>query len=194
MIRLNFIPAQARTQRTNLVGEDFGGVPGEIILGGIVALAGFLVLVHVALAGVAVYKLARHKILEVRWGSLGADRQAYDEVTRELSGLQLKMNTLRPITSAQGLDWARLLNELSDSVPKGVWLREVVYDKSSFTIYGSSVSKVKNEMVEAGNFVAAIKEQPSIRENFAGVDVDSIQRRENTSVSIADFSLKVRRK
>jgi Tfp pilus assembly protein PilN len=104
------------------------------------------------------------------------------------------MNSLRPITVIPQFHWARLLNDISDSVPKGVWLREIIFEKGSMSIYGSSVSKMKTEMVETGNFVASLKEKFSIQESFAGVDVDSIQRRENTAVSIADFNLKAKGK
>ncbi len=194
MIKLNFIPEQQRKARAGIVGEDFGGISGEVIVGIFVAIAGFLILVHTSLAGVAVYKLTSYKILEVRWNGLGADKKACDGVADELKTLQARMNSVRPISSAQQFHWARLLNEISDSVPKGVWLREIFFEKGSMAVYGSTVSKMKTEMVETGNFVAALKEKPGIKDSFGGVDVDSIQRRENTSVSIADFTLKAKRK
>ncbi len=194
MIKLNFIPEQQRCQGGGLIAEDIGGVRTEIIVGGIAALLGFLVVVHLLLAAGAVYRMASYKILEARWNAMSGDQKAYNEVSNEIKSIQGKMAVVRPITSAQSLHWARFLNELSDSVPKGVWLRELVFEKKDLTIHGSSVSKMRNEMVEAGNFVAALKEKQSIRDSFTGVDVDSIQRRESVAVSIADFSLKAKRK
>lgn len=194
MIKLNFIPEQQRRPSAGIVGELFGGVPGEVVVGVLAALAALFIFMHIALAGVAVYKLASHKILESRWDSMAADKKVCDQIADELKALQARMNSLRPITAVPQLHWAMLLNELSDSVPKGVWLREVLFEGGSMTIYGSSVSKMKNEMVETGNFVAALKEKPSIKSSFLGVDVDSIQRRENTTASIADFTLKAKRK
>jgi Tfp pilus assembly protein PilN len=104
------------------------------------------------------------------------------------------MNAVRPITSLQQIRWARLLNEISDSIPKGVWLREILFEKGTIAIYGSSVSKMQTEMVEAGNFVAALKEKASIKEGFSGVNIDSIQSRENSPVAVADFTLKAKSK
>ena len=194
MIKLNFIPEQQRPQRGGIVGELFGGVPGEIIVGVLAALVAFFILMHTALAGTAVFKLASHKILEVRWDSMAADKKVCDQVADDLKAIQARTNSLRPIASVARLHWARLLNEISDSVPKGVWLREILFENGSMAIYGSSVSKMKTEMVETGNFVAALKEKSSIKDSFISVDVDSIQRRENTAVSIADFTLKAKRK
>ena len=39
MIKLNFIPQGQRKQQANLSGEGFGGIPGEVVVGLIVALA-----------------------------------------------------------------------------------------------------------------------------------------------------------
>ena len=194
MIRLNFIPEQQRPQRSGIVGEYFGGVPGEVLAAALLALVGAFILMHAALAGIAVYKLASHKILEVRWNSMAEDKKVCDGIADELKAIQARLNSLRPIISVPQLHWARLLNELSDSVPKGVWLREILFERGAMAIYGSSVSKMQTEMVETGNFVAALKEKPTIKEGFTGVDIDSIQRRENAAVSIADFTLKAKRK
>ena len=57
MIKLNFIPELHRKHRAGIVGEDFGGIPGEVIVGIFVAIAGVLIFAHTALAGIAVYKL-----------------------------------------------------------------------------------------------------------------------------------------
>ncbi len=194
MIKLNFIPEQRGREGSGLFTEDIGGVPAEIIVGGLVALAGFLVAVHMVLAGVAVYRMASYKILEARWHGMSVDQKAYDGVSNEIKAIQAKLGGVRPITSAQSLHWAQFLNDLSDSIPKGVWLRELLFEKKDLTIYGSSVSKMKNEMVEAGDFVAALKMKDSVRDSFTSVDVDSIQRRDNIAVPIADFSLKAKRK
>lgn len=194
MIKVNFIPQEARKTRGNIWQDGFGPLPREVILGILVAGAGLLVLAHVTLAGLALIKAAQHTMLQVRWSLMGEQKRVLDNITNETKTLQLKMNALRVITSAQGVVWARLMNEVSDSVPRGVWIREIRFQKGLLTIDGSAVSKVKNEMIIVNNFVAALKEQPELKKSFSGIDVSSIVRRENTALSIADFTLKVARK
>jgi hypothetical protein len=194
MIKLNFIPEYARKRGGGFLEEGVGGVAAESILGGVIAFFGLIVLGHVLLAGMTLYKMANYKMIEARWSAMGADKKAYDEITGELGKLQAKMNSLRPITSAGQVPWARLLNDVSDSVPKGVWLREILFENGTLAVYGSSVSKMSNEMVEAGNFVAALKKTYTIKEHFLGMDIDSIQRRQNMAVAVADFSLKAKYK
>ncbi len=193
MIKINFIPQETRKKRGNPWQDGFGPIPREEVIGFLVAAAAILVSFHIFWAVMALVKVAQHTMLEVRWGALGPEKKALDEVTNETKLLQTKMNALRIITAEQGGNWARLLNEVSDSVPKGVWIREMKFEKGVLTINGSAVSKDKSEMIIVNNFVAAIKDQSAMKKGFVSIDVDSILQRENSLLSIADFSMKARR-
>ncbi|MBF0594211.1 MAG: PilN domain-containing protein [Candidatus Omnitrophica bacterium] len=193
MIRVNFIPQELRKDRGDLWAEGFGALSREVIIGILVAAAGVLLFLHLILGGMALGKVAEHAMLQARWSSLGPEKRVLDSITNETKALQTRMNSVKVITSAQGVVWARLMNEVSDSVPKGLWIREIKFDKGQLTISGSAVSKVKNEMIVVNNFVDTLKAQPQLKKSFSGIDVDSIQRRENTALSIADFSLKAKR-
>jgi len=155
---------------------------------------GFLLFVHLSLTGILLFQIGRHHILQGQWNSMAADKKVFDDISTETKNIQNRLNSLKPITSQMGLRWARILNDVSDSVPKGIWLRQLEFSKGLLTITGSSVSKMENEMTAAGNFVAALKGKPGLKDYFSGVDIDSIQRREGATLSIADFRLKAKRK
>jgi|GEM_PF-334563 len=194
MIRINFIPQQLRRRTGNFWAEGFGSLPREVILGAFVGAAMILAVVHVLLAGVALAKVAQHTLLEVRWGALSPKKKVLDDVINQTKEVQTKISALKVIAIDQGVVWAKLLNEVSDSVPNGAWLRDVLYIKGVLTIEGSAVSKVRNEMIIVNNFVAALKEKPLFKSGFVGIDVDSIEGRKDTALSIADFVLKARLK
>ena len=194
MIRVNFIPQELRKGRDHFWQDGLGSLAREVILGVFIAVAGFLLLLHAVLAGVALVKVAQHTILQVRWSSLGPEKKVLDDITNETKALQTRMNVLKVITSSQGIVWARLMNEVSDRVPKGVWIREMRFERGLLVIDGSAVSKARNEMIIVNNFVSALKECPELKAGFISMDVDSIERRGNTALSIADFSLKAKRK
>ena len=194
MIKTNFIPENFRKERSDIFQNGFAQVSQEVSAGIIIAGIGFLILIHVLLGLVAVFKVAHHQVLLVRWNSLSTDKKALDIITQETQALQKKMFSLKPITSSQGIVWGELMNEISDSLPKGVWLREMRYDKDQLMIKGSAVSKTNNEVIITGNFVSALKEQPVVKEQFTGLQVESIERRENAALSIVDFLLKAKLK
>jgi Tfp pilus assembly protein PilN len=194
MIKTNFIPENLRKERTDIFQDGFAQVPQEVSAGIVIAGIGFLFLFHVLLGLVAVFKVAHHQVLLVHWNSLATDKKALDVITQETQALQKKMFSLKPISSARGIEWGKLMNEISDSLPKGVWLREIRYDKDQVMIRGSAVSKTNDEVILAGNFVSALKEKPVVKEQFTGLQVDSIERRENAALSIVDFLLKAKLK
>ena len=193
MIRLNFIPEYERKDKGGLLSDGWG-IPPEVVAGIIFAVVGFVLLVHVSLGALAAFKLAQQQLLQVQWNAMAADKKVVNDVFSETKAMQAKFTALKPITSQANFLWAHLLNDISDSVPKGIWLREIAFNRGILNISGSAVSKMKDEMISAGNFVSALKEKPTMKESFTGIDIDSIQRREDTALSIADFSLKAKQK
>jgi Tfp pilus assembly protein PilN len=194
MIRLNFIPEQLRKERSGLLSHGVGGVPTEIPVGVMVFIFGFLLLVHFLLIGAFLVQVGGHQVLQIKWNGMAADKKIFDDISNQSKAILDRLSSLKPITSQTGPRWSRVLNDISDSVSKGVWLREIDFSKGLLTISGSSVSKMENEMVAAGNFVSALKTKPSMTEYFSGVEIDSIQRREGVSLAIADFRMKAKRK
>ncbi len=173
--------------------DGIGPVPLEAVLGIFAAAAAGLLAVHLVMMAFTAGKLVQQGMLSVRWNSLASEKKVLDDISSETKSLQTKMNALRPITSVQIVSWGRLLNDISDSVPKGVWLRQIRFEGTSLTIDGSAISKMRDEMIITNNFVAALKDRASVRAGFTGIDVDSISRRGKTALSIADFSLKARK-
>lgn len=194
MIKLNFVPQSLRKNRGNFWMSGFGPLSREVILGSLVAAGFVLIVLHLVLAGITVAKFTQQAVLQVRWASLGPEKKVFDDISKEIKTFQTKMGTVKAITSVQGVLWAKLLNDISDCVPKGVWIREINFKMGVLLINGSAVSKVKEEMMIINNFVALLKDKPSVKDNFLGIDVDSIAHRDNSALSVADFSLKIKRK
>lgn len=194
MIKINLLPENLRKDKTGLLDGGFGSVPSEVVLGIFIAAGVFVFIVHFILAAVAIGKITQHRILEARWQTMAAQKMKYDTVFDEAKILQARMNTLKPMTAERGLGWSKLMNDISDSVPKGVWLKEIALNKKVLTISGSAVSRVQAEMMAAGSFTAALKEKPLVINAFSIVDVDSIQRRDVQGLAVADFTIKAKLK
>ncbi|NLE65340.1 MAG: PilN domain-containing protein [Elusimicrobia bacterium] len=193
MIRVDLIPEKDRRPRASLFGGPGDGPAREVIVGILVAVVGFFLALHLLVGLGMLWRMADHAALRMRWSSLGTERQKVDAVLDEQAVLDGKLLAVKPLMPAKPVSWTRFLNEVSDSVPQGVWLRGFVYDKDILMIYGSAVSKTKNEMVITGDFVAALKASSMVENFFGGIAVDAIQRREGFSVPVVDFALKAQR-
>lgn len=194
MIKANFIPENLRKERSDLLQDGFVQVPKEIAAGILLAGIGFLILVHALFGLVALIKVGQYQVMLARWNAMSSEKKELDTITQETQVLQKKMFSLKPITSARGIVLGKMMNEISDSIPRGVWLREIRYDGALLSIKGSAVSKVNNEVIIAGDFVTALKEKPAITEHFMGLQLESIERRENSVAAIVDFLLKAKMK
>ena len=194
MIKVNFVPEGLRKEKGGLFDQGLGDMPKEVFVGIVVAAIAFLLAVHLLLGLAAVFKIAHQQVLQAKWKSMSTDKAVLDGLMSETRALQARMNTLKPFTSEGNMLWAGLLKDIAGSFRKGAWLRQLDYRKGLLVITGSAVSKTKGEMIVAYSIVSALKVRPSFKEYFSTLDIDSIQRRDNPALSVADFALKARRK
>ena len=98
------------------------------------------------------------------------------------------------MTVKKKIAWSQKLNDISDRIPRGVWLNKLSFDNKILIIDGSAVSKAKDEMISLGNFVENLKTTPSIIDNLDNIDLGSYQRRQIKVVEVMDFVITVRLK
>lgn len=117
MIEINLLPAELRKKEVtrfampNILNRQF-----------IMGLAALFVAVHALLGGLAVYQTAQLGYLKSQIASL---KEATKETTKQKSELKASRELMGQIEqmTQRKFSWARLLNSLSGSVPKGLWLR-----------------------------------------------------------------------
>jgi Tfp pilus assembly protein PilN len=194
IIRLNFIPAEMRREKNRWFSAGIAGIPPERIVGILLAAAVLLILFHIVLLAVMAVKYTENRILEARWSASSPEKQSVDLLSNETRELRSALDAFKPVLSQGNIHWPRLLADISASMPKGIWLTSMTYADGQLVIMGSSVSKTRNEMVSPGMLVSALKQKDSVQRFLAAIDVDSIQRREATALSIVDFTLKARQK
>ena len=195
MIKINLVPEVSRKDKGGFLNGGVGEYPQEVVAGILVAVFGFLFVIHALLGGAALYKVVERNMLQERWNSLVADKKVVDEILGQIQAVQMKMTSLRPITSVNPVLWSRFMKDVSLSVPKGASLKQVSLEKGVLIIKGSAISRKKNEMVLAGQFVATLKQKKTFVDYFIDVDVDySIQRQEAGLLSVANLNLKARLK
>ena len=195
MININLIPIALRKKSGHKGIEAMGiNLPHEIIIGVGAGFALLLILLHVALGIVMANQMARHTTAQWEWERLLPDKNNLDAIANEVKDLKKKMNTIRDITAKQSIGWSRNLNVISDSMPKGLWLRRIALDAHSFVIEGSAVSKMQNEISTVGDFVSNLKKDEVFMKAFVGLEVNSIQRTKKNTTDLAEFSITVKQR
>lgn len=197
MVQINLLPATKKKKYRKRIEL-------QIKVGPII-----FVLVGIMLAIILIWAL-----LGVRLGAAKRDLSKVDEELRSLKFTLEKLTKLKAdkkeLTGKlefmdQHLErkvlWARNLNQLSNLVPQGIWLKKVAlsiekgeqlsrYDK--IEIEGSAVSLQAEEMINLiGGFMSALKKDEFFSEQFSEIQLISSQTKKGKGgkIEIMDFKL-----
>ncbi len=166
----------------------------EKLLGVVIGFIFFLLIINVILQLFIFVQFAQFKGLKKKWEKILPDKQNTDRIITELRTLQGKIKPIEELTANERISWSQKLNNISDSVPRGVWLNKIFLREKELSIEGSTVSKSKDEMIIVHGFAANLKNQENFLKDFAGFEVDSIQRRKIQNLDLADFIIKAKLK
>lgn len=189
MIDINLIPPVLRKNSGNGLSALSINIPQEIlwgVLGGVVCLA---LMVHLVLGALWLTAEGHLSLDKLQWQKVVSDKSKLDGIYNQSRELKNKIRALSDITVNKIVAWSPKLNAISDAVPRGLWLRKMLLDKTSMTIEGSAVSKNHDEISNVGNFVSALKKNEVFMKDFASLEVNSIQRSKRNSIEVADFTI-----
>ena len=190
MLNINLVPENLRKKREKTINPLAAmNIPVEVMVGLVGGLFCLLILVHLSLWFVVSQKLAEKRKLDREMEGLLIYKRETDAVIKELRVLQEKKSAIEKMTSAPKILWAPKFNDISDSMPRGVWLSKISLDQGVFTINGSAVSKGSDEMMGVVELTSKLKGEKEFIKNLKSMEVGPIQRRKIESVEIADFSI-----
>jgi len=193
MIEINLVPDHLRKKsKSSIFPFTALRVPREAIIGLVGGLIVLLVLVHVFFQVIIFVKFAQHAHQKAQWASILPEKEKLDVILNEMRSLDGKLKAIEQITTGERLSWAQKLNDISDSLPKGVWLNKISLGEKVLLIDGSVVSREKGEIASVGHFVTNLKKQKGFMQGLQNIEVGTIQKRKIKSVEAADFLITVK--
>jgi hypothetical protein len=194
MIDINLIPAALRKNGSGDAHSLKINIPHEILIGVGAGLIFLIVAVHLILGAVWLLGSVRLSHYNGEWQKVLPDKTILDSMSKESDDLKKKINTITDMTTKNAVLWAPKFNAISDSLPRGVWLRKMTLDKEALTMEGSVVSKTQNEIKNVGMFLSALKQDNDFMKDFSSLEENSIQGGRNNSVEVTDFSVRAKLK
>ncbi len=164
-------------------------IPKEILLGVGSGLILLMVMTHLILSAIWLVEMGRLSGDGAVWQKVMPDKTEYDSINKESGDLKKKIRMVSDMTTGKSVFWAPKFNAISDSLPKGLWIRRMTLDKTGLTIEGSVVSKNQNEINDVGKFLSALKQNDGFMKDFSSLEVNSIQGEKNNAVEVTDFSV-----
>jgi hypothetical protein len=189
MIDINLIPPALRKNGKGNANSVTINIPQEIILGVGSGLILLLVVLHLFLGAVWLSGMGRLSSEKANWQKVLPDKITLDSINKESGDLKKKINMISDMTTKKSVLWAPKFNAISDSLPKGLWLRKMILDKAGLTMEGSVVSRNQNEINNVGLFLSSLKQKDDFMKDFSSLEVNSIQRGRNNAVEVTDFTV-----
>lgn len=192
MIDINLVPSHLRKRRKSRYFLGKVNIPLEVIIGcggGLLVLLG---MVHVLLLFVNVRKLAQHKNFQKQWEAMRPEKENVDAVINEMRALHGRYTAIQDIVEKEGVSWAQKLNILSDSLPRGVWLKKIALNGNMMSIEGSAISRETSEIIGVHRLISNLKGNKDFLKAFTDFELGSIQMRRIKNVEIADFVITVK--
>ncbi len=193
MIEINLLPEELRKKKglKELEIERLAAMPVVLIV------IASLIVAQLLLALMIQVKKASLNSLNKKLSSISTLSSETRKSEDELKEALIKIGIVEELTRLR-FKWAKKLNDLSDSVVSGIWLRSVNIKKAgltaqpegerrAFVIEGSSLILGEGESRAVGNFVNALKENASFSQNFDEIELTKVERRKIKETELMDF-------
>ena len=192
MIDINLVPEHLRRRRKakSLGGGQNVALPREMLVGMLIGMAIFFAAVHVLLQIFIGIKVIQLKGFKKQLETVSYDKARTDLVMKDLKELREKIQTIDKIAGSSKILWSQRLEQISEHLPRGVWLTRVSLDDAVLLIHGSSVSKTKTEMINVHTFIADLKKDTEFAQYFNNIELNLIKSRKINETQIADFIIK----
>lgn len=192
MIEINLVPENMRKKRRS---RSAGGaplaLPREALIGIVGGLGVLLVVVHLLLQGLVTIKFMQLKSYESRLSPVGGGKENVDQMLERLKLLQAKYKSVEQIVGKDSIRWSEILNEISNNLPRGVWLSRITLEKDTLLMQGSAVSKGKEDMLNVHTFTANLKASEAFLAPFSNLELGMIKSRQINVTPVADFTIRV---
>ena len=190
MIEINLVPEQQRKKRKIAShAKESVSVPAEKLTGIAVGLVILLGIMHVLLQIFIGFQFTQNKKIAKELEIIAPQKNNVDRVVMELRKLQEKAKAMAGITTTKKIQWAVKLNEISDNVPRGLWLNRLTWEDNNFVIHGSSVSKQKSEIISVHEFTAKLKGSEPFMRDFHNIELGLIKSRQIGETQVVDFTI-----
>ena len=192
MIEINLLPPHLRVRRRDPM--KLPSLPVIPVAAGIVVL---LFAVQVLLWFFIQVKSVSRDSLKKKIASIAATNKEAINIDNTLRDISSKVDVIDKLSGSR-FNLGRKLNDISDSLVSGVWLRSLSIKKSetpnepgslkeTLVIEGSDILSSEAGEAAIGKFVNSLKENASFSSDFDEIEIAKEERKKVQNTEIMDF-------
>jgi hypothetical protein len=192
MIEINLLPEKLRVKKRQALA-----LPTLPIIPIVIGIVGLLVAIQLLLTVVVQARKVVFNSLNGKYSSISASYLQATTLEGNLKDLTNKIDTAERLSGSR-FKAAKKLNDLSDSMIPGVWLKSLEVKKGespsepgilreTLVIEGSTIVSGEREDGYIGKFVNSLKENASFSEDFSGIELTKVERKKIRNTEVLDF-------
>ncbi len=194
MIEINLVPENMRkTRRAQAPAASAKvstGLPQHVVFGILGAWTTFLIILLLVFQVFLATQISKRNKLKEDLASMDQARENIEKIKKEMKELKERVKTYEKVIGTTTTLWAEKLNEISDNLPRSVWLTKVALEAKFFIVEGSAVSKMKTEIADIHALVGKLKTSKSFMADLKNLELDMIKAHNVENLSVADFKIK----
>lgn len=192
MIEINLLPEKLRGKKK----QPFE-LPALPIIPIVIGVVAFLVAVQLILIVLVQAKQTTFNSLNRKYSSISSSNLQAIALDNNLKEISFKVDAVDKLLNSR-FQLARKLNDLSDSVVSGTWLKTIDIKKGEapgepgalrevFVIEGSSIVSGEKADGFIGRFIDSLKDNASFSADFEEIELSKVERTKIKNTEIMDF-------
>lgn len=192
MIEIDLLPEKLRVKKKQALS-----LPSLPIIPIVIAVIGVLVAIQLLLVVLVQAKKVVFNSLNGKYSSISTSYLQATTLEKDLKDLTYKIDTVEKLSGSR-FKVAKELNDLSDSLVPGVWLKSIDVKKEesaaeggalreALVIVGSSIVSGEKEDGYIGKFVSSLKGNASFSEDFSAIEMVKMERKKIRNTEVLDF-------
>jgi hypothetical protein len=194
MIEINLLPEELRVNAKAQKQPAAQGQPGgfvfnrKYIVYAIPLVVAVIILAHIVLGGLMIWKSVQSGMLSNNWKSLEPQRKELEQFDKEFAVLTQDVSLLQKLTRDR-ISWSQKFSKLSLTIPSGMWFDEISLAAQQAIISGSVVSLQQDAMAAIREFMDQLKGDQAFFKYFDKIELSSYQGRTTGGYNVIDFML-----
>jgi len=191
MIEINLVPVQLRKRRKSVSsGKATSPLRKQTWILAVGTFVAVVLLVVMSLQALIFRLLVRQNNYQKEISKLMTKKNEVDKIIDQIKQTKTMLTSLQKIVGEKEVVWSQKFNELSDALPRGLWLNRLTLQGDVLLINGSAVAINQGDMVNVHNFTSSLKTSPAFGQDFRTVEIDLIKSRDISGTTIADFTIR----
>lgn len=192
MIEINLLPPNMRVRKREAIK-----LPSLAVIPIAVSIIGVLVAFQIILLLTYQIKSASLSSLKKKNETIRKTNEEAVKLDNAVKEISSRVEAIDKLKNSR-FNMAKKLNDLSDSMISGVWLRNIDVKKGAsvnepsilretLVIDGSSVVTDEKEGGSIGKFVNSLKENTSFSDDFDEIELSKVERKKIRNTEVLDF-------